>query len=52
VRVKFTADDKEIQKIDMKTIHEALKPAHFKAGFIRIPRESSAQRRTTTFQPK
>ncbi len=48
VRVKFTADDKEIQKIDMKRIHEALKPAHFKAGFIRIPRESSAQRRTTT----
>lgn len=48
VRIKFVADDKEIQTVDMKRIHESLKPAHFKAGFIRIPRETSTQRRSTT----
>ncbi|MGC9327578.1 MAG: metallophosphoesterase family protein, partial [Candidatus Hinthialibacter sp.] len=46
VRVKFQADDKEIQRIDMKRIHEALKPAYHKAGFIRIPRETFAKRRS------
>lgn len=45
VRVKFVADDKEIQTLDMKRIHEALKSAHCKAGFTRIPRESASSRR-------
>jgi len=48
VRVKFLADDKEIQAIDMKRIHEALKPAHHKAGFIRIPRDAGNQRRKSS----
>lgn len=50
VRIRFAADDEELQKIDMKAVHEALRPAHFKAGFIRTPREQSASRRTTTLQ--
>ncbi len=48
VRVRFLADDKEIQSIDMKRIHEALRPAHHKAGFIRIPRDAVNQRRNTS----
>ncbi len=48
VRVTYVADDEEIHKIDMKRIHEALQPVHFKAGFIRIPRDMAGKRRTTS----
>lgn len=45
VRVRFEADDVEAQSLDMKRIHEALAPAHHKAGFIRIPPEAKTSRR-------
>ncbi len=48
VRVTYEAHDEEVHKIDMKRIHEALNPAHYKAGFIRIPRDSAKKRRSTT----
>jgi DNA repair protein SbcD/Mre11 len=48
VRVTFTADDDEMIDLDMKRIHNALQPAHFKAGFRRIPRNATSTRRATT----
>ncbi len=48
VRISYMADDEEVHTIDMKQIHEALLPAHYKAGFIRVPREKSAKRRSTS----
>lgn len=48
VRVTFVASDADVTTLDMKRIHEALRPAHYKAGFVRIPKETSSTRRTTT----
>jgi len=48
VRLSYVADDAEAQTLDMKRIQEALRPAHFKAGFYRIPRESALKRRSST----
>ncbi len=46
VRVTYTADDDEVHTLDMKRIHEELMPVHFKAGFHRVPRESSQKHRS------
>jgi len=48
VRIRFEASDVEVQSLDMKRIHAALEPSHFKAGFIRIPSEPAPQRRGTS----
>ncbi len=45
VRLSYVADDDEVQSLDMKRIHETLKPAHYKAGFFRVPRHSVSRRR-------
>jgi exonuclease SbcD len=47
VRIKFKANDTEIQSLDMKRIHEALKPANYKAGFLRIPSDTKEKRRSS-----
>ncbi len=48
VRVRYEASEEEVQQIDLKAIHEALRPAHHKAGLIRIPLESNSKRRGST----
>jgi len=48
VRITYDADDDEVASIDMKRIHEALRPAHYKAGFHRRPRGDSTPRRSIT----
>lgn len=48
VRVTYVADDGEVHSIDMREIHRALAPAHFKAGFHRAAREAPARRRTAS----
>ncbi|MDP8245969.1 MAG: exonuclease SbcCD subunit D [Candidatus Hinthialibacter antarcticus] len=45
VRIRYEASEEEVQQMDMKAIHEALRPAHHKAGMIRIPLEKSSDRR-------
>ncbi|MDX9753488.1 MAG: exonuclease SbcCD subunit D [bacterium] len=45
VRISFEASDEEMQALDMKQIHAALAPAHFKAGFLRIHRKPESRRR-------
>lgn len=46
VKITYTADDDEVHSLDMKQIHEALLPVHFKAGFYRQVRERDQQRRS------
>lgn len=48
VRLSYVADDAEVQSLDMKRIHQALKPAQSKVGFHRIPRETQARRRSVS----
>jgi exonuclease SbcD len=45
VRIRYEASEEEVQEMDMKAIHEALRPAHHKAGMIRIPLEKNTERR-------
>ncbi|MBZ0254637.1 hypothetical protein K8I31_01155, partial [bacterium] len=45
VRIRYEASEEEVQQMDMKAIHEALRPAHHKAGMIRIPLEKNSDRR-------
>lgn len=45
LRISYTADDDEVHTLDMKRIHEALKPVHFKAGFYRQIRDTQEQQR-------
>ncbi len=48
VRVRYVATDEESQSLDAKAIHQELQVAHYKIGFIRIPKDKPAARRSTT----
>lgn len=46
VRVRYEADDDDVQNLDLKRIHQALASAHHKAGLIRIPLQKDDHRRS------
>ena len=48
VRISFEADDEELQKLNMKKVHEALQSVHYKAGFSAHPAKMPKTRRRTT----
>ena len=46
VKIRYIATEAEVQNLDLKRINEALKPAHYKLGYQRIPKDQEARRRS------
>ena len=46
VKIRYIATEAEVQNLDLKRINEALKPAHYKLGYQRIPKDQEARCRS------